>query len=74
MDPNENLKKQLDLVKILLGPTPKTVATRAVLGSRLAELVEELNAYLLFGRGSFPADWVDPDKPLHCVGCDGDHL
>jgi hypothetical protein len=59
MDPNENMKEQLELAKRLLADPPDHIYDPETIADihRLAELVEALDAWLLIG-GFLPARWT----------------
>lgn len=56
MDPNANLKEQLDLTKRILEADPDSHGVIHDDAARLAELVEALHEWLV-GGGFLPADW-----------------
>jgi hypothetical protein len=59
MDPDANLKEQLELAECINLCQDRGEKCSQVDAARLAELVAELNEWLL-KAGAFPAAWYEP--------------
>lgn len=67
MDPNANLREQLELVREIQGAIDGGVTPNEESVSRLTDLVTELDGWIKKG-GFLPAAWIKPES-LKCDYC-----